>query len=133
MPTPQSKKPTEKDFLKRRSLDDGIELTDMAHLATWRLYCETLRFWRTCKTQKCRRHRRCLGQPAPCLMNGLPGVPHEQRLAAATAVVAGGPRRLPPATHMEWLVRRQPLPTLTSWRGLSKGGPATSPSPGGRG
>jgi hypothetical protein len=122
MPTSQSKKPTEKDFLKRRSLEDGMKLADMAHLATWRLYCETLRFWSRCKTRKCRRHRRCLGQPAACLMHGLPGVSHEQRLAAATEVVAGGPRHIAPATHMEWLVRREPLPALTSWRGMDKRG-----------
>ena len=120
MPTSQSKQPTEKDFLKRRSREDGIKLTDEAHLATWRLYCEALRFWRSCKTHKCRRHRRCLGQPAPCLMRGLPGVPHGQRLDAATQVIAGGPQRIAPATHMEWLVRREPLQALTSWRGLGK-------------
>ena len=55
-------------------------------------------------------------------MRGLPAVPEERRLTAAKEVIAGGPRRIPPATHLEWVVRREPLPTLTSWRtGSSEG------------
>jgi hypothetical protein len=49
-------------------------------------------------------------------MRGLPCVPYARQLAAATEVMAGGPRRIPPATHLEWIVRREPLPRLTSWR-----------------
>jgi hypothetical protein len=49
-------------------------------------------------------------------MRGLPAVPQERRLAVANEVIAGGPRRIAPASHMEWLVRRQPMPMLTSWR-----------------
>jgi hypothetical protein len=94
MPKSPRKHPQEKDFLKRRSKEDGIKLADAAHVATWRLYCEALHFWRTCKGRKCRRHRYCLGQPASCLMRGLPGVSQAQRLAAATDVIAGGPRRI---------------------------------------
>jgi hypothetical protein len=30
------------------------------------------------------------------------------KAAAYKAVTAGGPRRLPPATHMEWSLRRYP-------------------------
>jgi hypothetical protein len=37
-------------------------------------------------------------------------------MEAEKEVVAGGPRRLPAATHLEWLVRRLPLPSLTRWR-----------------
>jgi len=55
-------------------------------------------------------------------MRGLPSVSQAQRLAAATDVIAGGPRRIAPATHLEWLVRREPLPALTAWRGLGKRG-----------
>jgi hypothetical protein len=119
MPKSSSKHPQEKDFLKRRSLDDGIKLADAAHVATWRLYCEALNLWRACKGRQCRRHRRCLGEPAGCLMRGLPGVSQAQRLDAAMSVVGGGPRCIAPATHLEWLVRREPLPKLTSWRGLA--------------
>jgi hypothetical protein len=110
----------EKQYLKRRSVEDGIKLADAAHVATWRLYCEVLRFWRACKVRKCRRHRRCLGEPAGCLMRGLPSVPEVQRIAAAKEVIVGGPRRIAPATHLEWVVRREPLPALTSWRGMGR-------------
>jgi hypothetical protein len=122
MPKSPKKHPQEKDFLKRRSLEDGIKLADAAHVATWRLYCEALHLWRACKGRKCRRQRRCLGEPASCLMRGLPGASQAQRLAAAADVITGGPRRIAPATHLEWLVRREPLPALTSWRGLAKRG-----------
>jgi hypothetical protein len=116
MPKARNKDPNEKQLLKRRTVEEGLKLTDDAHVATWRLYCEVFGLWRTCPVGKCRRHRRCLGKPAPCLMRGLPAVPQEQRLAAADEVIAGGPRRIAPASHMEWLVRRQPLPMLTTWR-----------------
>jgi hypothetical protein len=36
--------------------------------------------------------------------------------------MAGGPRRIPPATHLEWIARREPLPALTSWRNGSSEG-----------
>ena len=132
MPRSRSKQKEEKKFLKRRSVEEGLKLADAAHEATWRLYCEVLGFWRRCKVRRCRRYRRCLGEPAGCrrclgepagcLMRGLPSVPEAQRLAAAKEVVAGGPRRLKPATHLEWVVRREPLPALTSWRGMNKSG-----------
>jgi len=123
MPKSRSKQKDEKKFTKRRSVEDGLKLADAAHEATWRLYCEVLRFWRACKARKCRRHRRCLGEPAGCLMRGLPSVPYEQRLAAAKGVIAGGPRRLAPATHLEWVVRREPLPALTTWRKMAASSP----------
>jgi len=37
------------------------------------------------------------------------------RLEAQKEVIAGGPRRLAPATHIEWFVRRTELATLVSW------------------
>jgi hypothetical protein len=52
-------------------------------------------------------------------MHGLPSVPQALRLAAAKEVAAGGPRRVPPATHMEWIARREPL---TTWRNGSGDG-----------
>ena len=110
------KQPTAKAFLKRRSFDEGKKLADDAHAATWRLYCEVFAFWRKCESKPCRRHRRCCGEAAACLMRGLPTVPAAEREAAEKAVRAGGPRRIPPATHMEYVVRRQPLPLLTAWR-----------------
>jgi hypothetical protein len=116
MPKAQQKAPDEKKFTKRRSVEAGLKLADAAHVATWRPYCEVLALWRRCRVKKCRRHRRCLGEPAACLLRALPTVPHAQQLEAAKAVIAGGSRRVPPATHLEWNVRREPLPSLMSWR-----------------
>ncbi len=108
--------PSAKDFAKRRSAEAGIKLADAVHVATWRLYCEVLALSRGCRNKKCRRHRRCLGEAAACLLRAQPNVPQARLAEAAKEVMAGGPRRLPPATHLEWLVRREPLPRLTRWR-----------------
>ena len=119
-----AKPPTEKAFLKRRTFQQGKALADDAHAATWRLYCEVLGFWKSCRSRLCKRHRRCCGEPAACLMRGLVLTPPAARDAAQKAVIAGGPRKLRPATHMEYVVRRQPLPLLTTWR------PGSAPDPG---
>jgi hypothetical protein len=111
------KQPTGKQFQKRRTVGEGLKLADDAHAATWRLYCEVLGFWRSCADRRCKRHRRCCGEPARCLMRGLPGVAPAERDKAEKEVIAGGPRRIPPATHMEYVVRRQAVPALTTWRG----------------
>jgi hypothetical protein len=116
MPTSHVKPPGKKQFTKRRTVEQGLQLADAAHAAVWRLYCEVFDFWRTCSRKRCRRHRRCLGEPAGCLMRGLPSIPHARQLAAAKEVMAGGPRRVPPAKHPERIVRGEPLPLLTSWR-----------------
>jgi len=116
------KAPNEKEFTKRRSVEAGLTLADAAHSATWRLYCEVLALWRACRIKKCRRHRRCLGEPAACLLRALPTVPQARQLEAAKEVMEGGPRRLPPATHLEWNVRREPLLNLMRWRTSSADG-----------
>jgi hypothetical protein len=115
MPSRRNKHPDERKFLKRRSAEQGLAEVDAAHIATHRLYCETLKFWRGCALRTCRRHRRCLGEPTGCLMRGLPSVPHAERLKAQDEVIAGGPRRLAPATHIEWCLRRTELATVTRW------------------
>ena len=107
--------PTEKDFLKRRTDQEGRALMDAAHLAVQRLYCDVLGFWRRCKNKPCRRYRHCVGNQAACLMQGLPFVPPAERAKAEKEVIAGGPRRVPPASHAEWLVRRNALRDLISW------------------
>jgi hypothetical protein len=122
---PSTKKPTAKDFQKRRTFEQGRKLADDAHVATWRLYCEVFRFWQSCRFKPCRRHRRCCGEPAGCLMRGLPSVTPAARVTAEKKVIAGGPRFIPPANHMEYVVRRQPLPLLAAWRaddGVKAGG-----------
>ena len=90
-----TKQPTAKAFLKRRTFDQGKKLADDTHAATWRLYCEVFSLFRSCRFKPCRRHRRCCGEPAACLMRGLPAVPPAARDAAAKAVIAGGPRKIP--------------------------------------
>jgi len=52
----------------------------------------------------------------------VPRSPQARLLEAAKEVMAGGPRRVPPATHLEWTVRREPLPSLTRWRITSADG-----------
>jgi hypothetical protein len=114
MPTSHNKPSNKPNFLKRRSFEEGKALVDAAHIATHRLYCDTLAFWRCCSKRPCKRHRRCVGEPTGCLMRGLPSVPQAERLKAQQEVIAGGPRRMPPATHIEWFVRRTELATVVS-------------------
>ncbi len=116
-PNPRNNKsPKQPNFLKRRTFEEGKAQVDAAHVATWRLYCEVLKFWRGCPRAACKRHRRCLGEPARCLMRGLPSAPLAERLKAEQAVIAGGPRRVAPASHIEWTIRRNALATLTAWK-----------------
>ncbi|MGA3307587.1 MAG: hypothetical protein ABSD08_03080 [Xanthobacteraceae bacterium] len=115
MPSWRNKPPNEQNFLKRRSFENGKALIDAAHIATHRLYCDTLSFWRRCSQRMCQRHRRCVGEPTGCLMRGLPLAPQAQRLQAQQEVIAGGPRRIAPATHIEWCLRRTELATVVSW------------------
>jgi hypothetical protein len=116
MPASRTKPPDQPDFLKRRTFEEGKALLDAAHSATHRLYCETLRFWRHCPLRACKRHRRCVGEPTGCLLRNLRPLPGAQRLQAEKEVIAGGPRRIPPATHVEWFIRRTELHTVVSWR-----------------
>jgi hypothetical protein len=105
-------------FLKRRTAEQGLAQVDAAHGATCRLYCDALRFWRRCSMRTCQHHRRCLGHGNACLLRGLIFVPPSRRLRAQQQVIAGGPRRVPPASHMEWQVRREPLQRVLSWKFL---------------
>jgi hypothetical protein len=103
------------NFLKRRTFEQGRAEIDAAHIATYRLYCDALRFWRRCAKRGCKRHRRCLGDPTDCLTGGLMFTPQSRRLKARKEVIAGGPRRIAPATHVEWTLRRSGLVELVSW------------------
>ena len=116
MPPTFNRPPGAPNYGKRRSFAEGRALVDAAHMETQRLYCDVLAFWRHCREPACKRHRRCAGEPTGCLSRGLPAVPEAERLKAQAEVIAGGPRRIPPATHIEWLVRRTALTTVMSWR-----------------
>jgi hypothetical protein len=109
------KAPNVPNYEKRRSFDEGRALMDAAHIATQRLYCDVLRFWRNCPKASCRRHRRCAGEATWCLRRNFPLVPEAERARARNDVIAGGPLHLSPATHIEWQVRRAPLAAVVSW------------------
>jgi hypothetical protein len=111
--------PPAQDFLKRRGLAEGLALVDDAHIATHRLYCDALALWRRCPMRTCKRQRRCLGEPIGCLLRALPSVPPSRRAQAQRSVIGGGPRHIPPATHMEWQLRHTALQTIVTW-GLGK-------------
>lgn len=81
-----------------------------------RLYCDALRFWRRCTKRPCKRHRRCTGDAFHCLEAGHYLVPPSQRARARNEVLGGGPRRIPPATHIEWTVRRNSFGELLRWQ-----------------
>jgi hypothetical protein len=115
MPSPRKKPPDQPDFLKRRTFEQGKAELDAAHIATDRLYCDALDLWRRCALKICRRHRRCLGESVGCFVRALPTVPPSRRLKAQKEVIAGGPRRIAPATHIEWFVRRTELKKVVSW------------------
>src|ERR1700691_1334646 len=115
MPSSLKKMPDDKKYLKRRTFEQGKKEIDAAHIATQQLYCDALEFWRQCKLRVCQRHRRCYGQPTNCIMQNFKSVPQAERLKAEQEVIAGGKRRVPPATHIEWTVRRSEVSTLVKW------------------
>ena len=115
MSTWRNKPSNKQNFLKRRSFEQGKAEIDAAHIATQRLYCDALEFWRRCSRPSCERHRRCCGAPSRCLTRGLMYVPQSRRLIAQKQVIAGGPRRIAPATHIEWFVRRTEFRSVAMW------------------
>jgi len=95
-------------YNKRLTPDEQVAQREAAFAAIRRLYAETLPLWRACGRGHCRRHRRCFGAADGCLTRGWPLMPPERQKLAFEQVKAGGPRRLPPATHTEWHLRRFP-------------------------
>jgi hypothetical protein len=81
---------------------------EAAFAAIRRLYCESLPLWRTCSRGYCRRHRCCGADGAVCLPRAWPIMPPDVQEQAYELVRRGGPRRLRPATHMEWILRGYP-------------------------
>jgi hypothetical protein len=112
MPT-WRKKPANRQYVnKRHTPQQQQEQRSAAKAATQRLYCDALELWRGCAGKTCRRHLRCMGDPAKCLDRGLRNVPRWRQDRAAADVLAGGPRRIAPANHKEWAMRRTPLSTI---------------------
>ena len=116
MPAWRNKPKSEKgNYHKRRSYEQGKAEIDAAHKVTFRLYADALRLWRRCAQRRCKRHRRCLGELQRCFGRALPFVPPSLRQRAQQQVIAGGPRRVALASHVEWTVRRTAIPELVSW------------------
>ena len=95
-------------FNKRLTPDEQAAQRDAAFAAIRRLYGEALPIWRFCRHGSCRRHKACIGDVRFCLNRGWPHMPPELQIEAHHAVMGGGPRRLSPATHTEWQLRRYP-------------------------
>jgi len=104
------------NYLKRRTFAKGLAEVNAAHRATFRLYCDCLALWRRCRSRACRRHRQCrCATPNMCLTRALPFVHPQARIEARRQVIKGGPRRVAPATHIEWFVRRSDLTEPMRW------------------
>ncbi len=95
-------------YNKRSSPDVQVAQREAAFAAIRRLYCEVVPVWRACPRGYCRRHACCRGDAAVCLKRGWPLLPPELQKLASDQVSLGGLRRLPPATHTEWELRRFP-------------------------
>jgi hypothetical protein len=114
MPTWRKKPANRKYFNKRYTPRQQQERRNAALAATQRLYCDVLMLWRGCSNKRCRRHLRCIGEPAPCLKRGWRKVSNRQARQVYTEVLAGGPRRIPPSNHGEWGMRRTPPSIIVS-------------------
>jgi hypothetical protein len=112
MPTWRNKPSNRQHLNKRYTPHQQQELYDAAKVATQRLYCDVLEIWRGCGDKKCRRHLQCKGNPAACLKSGSQTISRKRQRRAYTEVLSGGPRRVPPANHKEWGMRRTPLSTI---------------------
>ena len=79
-----------------------------AFVAIRALYAALMPLWRTCSRGYCRRHRCCNGEVRACLERSWPLLPKAEQNRICAQVAKGGPRRIPPATHTEWSLRRFP-------------------------
>jgi hypothetical protein len=108
MPTWRNKPPNDHNFNKRSTAQQRAALADAAQFATARLYADVLEFWKICRRKKCRRHRRCAREVMACLRRNMPTVAEHNYEAVRSWVVLGGRKRIPPANHVEWAMRRTP-------------------------
>jgi hypothetical protein len=93
---------------KRPTPGEEAAQREAAFAAIRRLYAELLPLWRFCERGYCRRHKRCSGNVEPCLQRAWTLIPEKLQDEAQAQVIVGGPRRMAPATHMEWQLRRYP-------------------------
>jgi hypothetical protein len=113
MPSWRTKPPNRNDLNKRYTPKQQQARRNAALAATQRLYCDVLALWKGCRNKQCKRQRSCMGEPAVCLKAAWPGVPQHCHNELRDAVIAGGPRRKKPETHVEWNLRRYPPSSLT--------------------
>jgi hypothetical protein len=104
------KKRGRRGFTNKRLAPDKREAhREAAFAAIRRLYAELLPLWSFCRRGYCRRHKQCGGKDVwPCLQRCWPLMPPEVQTWAYREVIAGGPRRVPPASRVEWDLRRYP-------------------------
>ncbi len=98
-------------FNKRMTPEEEVAQREAAFAAIRRLYREVLPLWRSCERGYCRRHKSCCGDDnagRKCLARAWPLLSPQAQNRAHWQVALGGPGRLPPATHMEWQLRRYP-------------------------
>jgi hypothetical protein len=71
----------------------------LERLIQQRRYCDALVLWRRCRSRRCRRAERCIGDAGACLRRALVSVPHQaqwqarQRILDATPANIGAPER----------------------------------------
>ncbi len=106
--TTSSNPPAKAPRLRRLTTEQERAERVAAFAAIRALYCEAVPLWRACRRGFCRRNRRCCGDSQECLARGWPLMAPELKEIAVAQVLAGGPRRRPPASHNEWQLRRFP-------------------------
>jgi len=79
-----------------------------ARIAMTRVHCDVLALWRGCANKRCKRHRRCRGDAAPCLHRTFGTIPRSMGDTIFRQVRAGGPFRVPPVNDLEWEMRQTP-------------------------
>jgi len=113
MPSWRTKPLNRNDLNKRYTPKQQQARRNAARAATQRLYCDVLALWKGCFNKRCKRQRSCMGEPAVCLKRTWSSIPRHRHNALRDEVIAGGPRRKKPATHIEWGLRRYPPSSLT--------------------
>ena len=82
MMTDMAKRPVPKDWCARFA----------AEAARLQLhYCNLFRFWRDCRSKRCRRHRRCCGDTNACLKSRIGEIARPAQFQARQAVLAATP------------------------------------------
>jgi hypothetical protein len=101
------------NFNKHTTPEQRAQRRAAALTALFRIYCDVIGLWRGCAKKRCKRHRRCSGDPSACIERGWPAVPRSRRPRIHAEVRAGGPARIPPINNVERRMRQDPPGWLT--------------------